>query len=267
MNKELINWLDKRLKESKTATIAFTGGLGSGKSYSCLSAADDWYRYKFNEGFPIENCSFKLSTFFDKILGGKLREGEIIILEETGALIPSKEFMNKINRAFGYYMQTFRALQVFVFFNLPVFKLMDSSTRILINANFITQGIDKTKNLCEVKPFFHQLNQQSGKIYPKYLRKSISNGGVRFRKRINKFYFKLPNKELRDSYEKKKQEFLKEYGEKVALQIEEQYKVKISYPHKCIRCDYQWTSAVEIPTACPHCRVRKWNMPLLVQNA
>jgi hypothetical protein len=87
-------------------------------------------------------------------------------------------------------MQTFRALRIFVIFNLPVFELMDKGTRILINCNFITQGIDYTKKVVQVKPFFHQLNQQTGKIYPKYLRRKIVRKNYSFTERIDRLYFR-----------------------------------------------------------------------------
>jgi len=194
----------------------------------------------------------------DRLNNGNLEKGEVLILEETGVHIGSRDFMRKINKAFNYYMQSFRALQIFVIFNLPVFELMDKATRILVNCNFITQGIDYTKKISEVKPFFHQLNQQTGKIYPKYLRRRVIQGNYVFTEKIERLYFKMPRKELREAYEKKKKVFLQKLGRTIAEDIKPKIKLERRHLHKCVKCKHEWKSYQESPRQCPICQTRRW---------
>jgi len=262
----LMRYIDNRIKKFKTATLALTGNLGTGKSYTCLRIAELWYKYHFNEEFPIKNVCFDVISAIELLNSGELRKGEIIILEEGGVLIHSKKFQSDVNIFFGFQMQTFRQEQIIVLFNCPVFDLMDKTTRILINANFITQRIDRENKLCIVKPLFNQLNQQSGKIYHHYLRVRGKSHGYSMNIPIKRMEFGLPSLKLREEYEGKKKEFRKKLGERTLKKLKKE-EPKPKHPLKCNQCGYQWDAFVPDPRRCPDCHKRTWNKPKIEQNA
>lgn len=215
----LMRYIRGRLKRFKTTTIVLTGGLGTGKSYTCLRIAELWYKFNFNKEFPIENVCFDIGEAMKLLTSGKLKKGEIIIIEEAGVNINAKDFQSKVNRFFNFYMQAFRQKQVMVLFNCPVFDMIDKSTRILVNANFITQKIDRKRKLCIVKPFIHQLNQQTGKVYTKYLRVWANGTGYGFRSPIKNMEFSLPSEKLVGEYERKKERFLDQLGDDTYMMV------------------------------------------------
>jgi hypothetical protein len=102
--------------------------------------------------------------------------------------------------------------------NLPVLSMLNKSARLLLHNHMITTLIDHDTNTCKLKPFFHQLNQQTGKIYPKYIRVKI-NGKVR---KIERFNYGLPDKDLLEEYEKKKFKFVSDLNEDFVRKLDQQ---------------------------------------------
>jgi hypothetical protein len=215
-----MRWMRSRFEKQKTCTIFVTGNLGTGKSYTSISVAVEWYKYHFKKDFPVRNICFDIERAVELLNSNELQKGEMIILEEVGVSLSSKNWQSRANKFFNYYMQTFRQKQIFIVFNCPVFSMLDKSTRILINANFITQGIDYKKEVSQVKPLFLQLNQQSGKIYNRYLRAKKGNDyGYGFRKPIKIMEWAKPPENLLKEYEIMKSSFLSELGKDVHEEI------------------------------------------------
>jgi len=121
----LNKWFDNRISSNKNVLLSITGSTGSGKTYSCLNAGESWYAYKFNEDFPIDNVCFGLSILVKRIndlhKSGKLRKGDLFILEEAGANFGNLDFQNKLSKMFNYILQSFRSMNLIVIMNLPVF--------------------------------------------------------------------------------------------------------------------------------------------------
>jgi len=218
----LMNYLKKRIENNKNWLNVTTGSPGSGKSYADLRLAELWYKYYFNEEFPIKNCCFSIETLMRRFIEseeGELRKGELLILEEAGTLINAKDFQNRINKLFNFYMQSFRCRNLLLIFNLPLMSMLDKSTRLLVHSHFVTSKIIKTKKICQIKPFFTQINQDTGKVYRKYLRVSEIEGKYYYKKPVKLMTFKLPSKKLRQQYEIKKELFVKELAEKILFTI------------------------------------------------
>lgn len=202
---EIFNkWLENRFNKNKNVLSAITGATGSGKSYQDLRRAELWYRYKFNEQFPSKNICFSVGEAMKRLTQEDLRKGEIIILEEAGVNIGSLDFQNKISKLFGYVLQSFRSMNVGIFFNLPYLSMLNKSARMLIHIHFVTSGIDHNKKLAKSKGYFIQINQDTGKVYRKYLRVK-HNERVQVIKRFN---YKIPSDYLINSYEHKKNKFV-----------------------------------------------------------
>lgn len=196
-------WVGARFRRNKNILGATTGPTGSGKSYQDLRKAELWYEYKFKKPFPPENICFNIEQLIQRL--PKVKKRELLIFEESGAGMGSLDFQNKIAKTFGYVLQSFRSMNVGILFNLPYLSMLNKTARLLLHYHFVTYGIDPNTKKAKCKPFFVQVNQKTGKAYEKYLRCRINNKS----KTIKRLSWSLPSEELRNAYEKKKEEFLK----------------------------------------------------------
>lgn len=203
---EIINkWIYSRMiKNNKNILTATTGPTGSGKSYQDLRKAELWYREFFNKDFPVENICFSVEDIINRISSGELKKGEILIFEEAGANLGSLDFQNKLSKMFTYVLQTFRSLNIGIFFNLPYLSMLNKQARMLIHAHFVTNGIHHETGVSKCRGYFLQINQSTGKVYNKNLR--VKKNGVAVP--IKSFSYRMPSKELCEAYEKKKYDFI-----------------------------------------------------------
>lgn len=215
-------WLDNRFKANKNVLGVCSGATGSGKSYQDLRRAELWYQYRFKEPFPPENICFSIGHLMRRLRDGVLRKGELLIFEEAGASFGSLDFHNKVQKVFGYVLQSFRSLNIGVLFNLPYLTMMNKTGRTLIHYHFQTTTINPTTKVSKCKPFFRQVNQSTGKVYEKYLRVRV-NGKPR---KITRLNWSLPSESLRNSYEKKKKKFLIGLTEEFVMDLDEKEKEK-----------------------------------------
>ena len=221
-----LRWLDSRMiRQNKNVLGVELGGTGSGKSYRDLRKAELWYDYHFKEKFPVENICFGVLSVMERISSGELRKGEVIIFEEAGANLGNLDFQNRMSKMFTYVLQSFRSMNIAIFFNLPYLSMLNKSARMLMHYSFESNGVDYKNNTNSCRPFFHQVNQKTGKIYPKFP-KITHKGKVG---KIKEFTFSIPSKYLIDAYEKKKEDYLsestKEYTDKMR-EIEQKEKPK-----------------------------------------
>jgi len=209
-------WLRSRLITNNQNVLGVElGATGSGKSYRDLRKAELWYKFYFNQKFPVENICFGVSQVMERISSGKLRRGEVIIFEEAGANLGSLDFQTKISKMFTYVLQSFRSMNIAIFFNLPYFSMLNKQARMLMHYSSESVSIDHKQKLNKCKFFRHQVAQKTGKVY-------THSPKIRFRgakKKIKVFSYSLPSQYLIDAYEQKKKEYLetstKEYHEKI----------------------------------------------------
>ncbi len=214
-------WLRSRLINNNQNVLGVElGATGSGKSYRDLRKAELWYKFQFNEPVPIDNICFGILNVMKRIKylsEVKKRKGEIIIFEEAGANLGNLDFQNRICKMFTYVLQSFRSFNIAIFFNLPFFTMLNKSARMLMHYSFESAGIDRKKKINKCRPFFHQVNQKSGKIYKKFPK--TRKGGRKTK--IKGFEFQMPSKYLKDAYESKKQEYLLTTTDEYIAKMEE----------------------------------------------
>lgn len=202
---EILNkWMNSRLKRNKNVMIVTSGTTGSGKSYSDHRIAEVWYKYYFGEKYPLNHTCFSIGELMKLLSSEKIRKGDLFILEEAGTNLNSLDFQNRTSKLFSFILQSFRSMNIILIFNLPVLNMLNKSARLLIHAHFIMQKINFENNTSAFKPLFHQLNQQRGKSYWKYMRVKF-NGKTTAIKRLN---YSIPSEEIINDYEKKKFKFV-----------------------------------------------------------
>jgi hypothetical protein len=235
-------WLDSKLiKNNKNVMGAELGPTGSGKSYRDLRKAELWYNYHFHDKVPEKNICFGIHDIMRLLAEGKLRKGEIIIFEEAGVNLGSLDFQQEVAKMMTYVMQSFRSMNIGIFFNLPYLSMLNKSARMLLHYSFESAGIDPDTKINMCKPKFHQVNQDTGKIYKKYPIINV-NGTTR---KIKRFSFAMPSQYLIDAYEKKKADYLKSLTQDFSKRLDEieakKNGVKIDYPTELeYECYHLW---------------------------
>jgi len=211
-------WLENRFKKNKNGLLAVTGMTGSGKSYTSIRICELWYQYKFQKPFPVEtHVCFSVGELMKMLSSDKMKKGEILILEEAGTSLNSLDYQNKVSKLFSFILQSFRSMNVGLIFTLPVLTMLNKSARLLLHAHFVTAGIDYYLETAKIKPLFHQLNQEKGKSYWKFMRTKVNGRIVT----LERFNYKIPSKDLRVLYENKKKKFVYDLAEDFSRQLDE----------------------------------------------
>lgn len=199
-----IKWLDARFNENKNILGVELGATGSGKSYRDLRKMELWYKYKFKSKVPEENICFSVLEIMNLLNSGKLRKGELLMFEEAGVNLGSLDFQNKISKMMTYVLQSFRSMNIGILFNLPNLSMLNKQARLLLHYYGESMGIDykNETNTCKFKVI--QVNQVSGKPYPKY--PVVKQCGKYVK--VKRFVFTMPSPYLTEIYERKKSQFL-----------------------------------------------------------
>jgi len=231
------NWIYNRLfRLNKNVIVCTTGGTGSGKSYQDLRRIEIHYKTHFAKKFPdinkriSENICFTLKDLSDRLTSNDLLKGEVLICEEMGVNLNNLDFQSKTAKIFNYVLQSFRSKNIGLFMNLPVFTMMNKSARLLTHFHFVMVGVSRGDKISTSKGKYLQLNQESGKVYSKYLKIKV-NGVSR---KIKRYNYHLPGKELIEIYEKKKDDFVNEQTKKLNEHLEDKDNRDITFRMKTI---------------------------------
>ena len=144
--------LDMVFKKNRNCLIIITGDTGTGKSYLALKLAQE-----LDPTFTPENISERVvchpKQFIDLVVNKKdeLKTGSVIVMDEAGVSMASREWYSYNNKALDYILQTFRYQKLIVIFTVPNMSFVDSHARRLFNFYIETIGINFSKKLSKCK--------------------------------------------------------------------------------------------------------------------
>lgn len=191
---------------------AIIGPTGSGKSWSGLSFLEN-----LNPGVDVfQNVCFKARTFMERLNDENLKKGTTLLWDEVGIDLNAKEWQNLINKVIAKVLQTFRRQNLNVFFTVPFLSFIGSDTRKLLHAFIKTRSIDKETKETVIKPYLIQVNEETGKMYRKYLRVVVPGKGVTA---VRSIRMPKPSEILVNRYEEAKKKFTVELNKTVLEQI------------------------------------------------
>jgi len=127
----------------------------------------------------------------------------------------------------NYLLQTFRHRNFCLIFTAPYGDFIDTATRKLFHAEFETDGINRTKGTCAIKPKMLQYNAELKKWYKKYLKVIKDQSGMT---KIRRWAVPKPSKEIIDKYERKKLRFTNELNTDLEATIKKLKAKKESMP-------------------------------------
>lgn len=177
------------------------GETGIGKSYVALRLGEI-----IDKNFSVDNVVFTPAEFSKLLEAGTLKPGSVIIFDEAGVGMSSKEWATRSNKLISNITQTFRTNRLIVLFTLPSGRYLDSSIRNIFHAIIEPLGVEPgtTKNAFKLLKI--EQNYRQNKTYYPYYRFKDSKTG-RFYKyaiiRIGK-----PTDKLCEAYEKKRGSYL-----------------------------------------------------------
>lgn len=212
----LIQYIHERIRENKNVLLLVTGETGGGKSYIAIRLGEILNPHRFN----INRVVFTPEDFMALINSGRLEKGDVIVFDEAGVGIPSKEWYEISNRLMMYVLQTFRIKNLIVIFTTPSISFIDNDSRKLLHGVIepYPGGIDFQTNTNKAKFLKIQHNSRYNKNYYKRL---IVDGV-----RVNPIYFSIPSENIRIPYEAKKEIYINKLNQKAEDLILQKAKTK-----------------------------------------
>lgn len=206
-----IKYIRYRIRRNKNFLCMIAGSTGSGKSWTALSIGE-----MLDPDFCIERVIFRGKELMNLINSGKLKKGSVIIWDEAGIDLSSRNWQSVTNKMLNYLLQTFRHKCFILFFTCPYMDFLDSQSRKLFHAEFTTLSINVNSEKVKIKPLLIQYNAKNGKFYYKFLRVIPKGEGVR---PIKWWEVPAPSKELIEAYESKKGAFTKSLNEQIETEL------------------------------------------------
>lgn len=238
----IIRQILERLHDlNKNWLVVILGPTGSGKSWASLRLAE-----LIDKEFGIENVAFGIEELLN-ILNRGVRQGQCIVMEETGISASNRQWQSQSNRIMNFIAQSFRSQNLAVIFNTPNFNFIDSQLRSLFHGMVKTQFIEKKNSLCIVKIYELKIDEETGKQYKYFY---SDDDGVK----IELVGIGKPSNKLIVGYEKRKKEFVEGIQKDADKNIKKEKKKEIlKIPNAtCQRCGYMWSTNAMKPR-CPGC--------------
>src|SRR3990167_991938 len=205
------------------------GATGSGKSWLAIRLAE-----LLDSQFNKDNIVFAADSFLEFVQSYRMRKGSVIVWDEAGVSLSSRQSMTRINKAIGFYLQSFRSRNTALIFTLPSLAMLDRQARQLAHVILETKRIDRQHNECIFKWLEVSTNPRSGKIYQKYPRIRKPDGIMQ---KVIQVRVGVPSLKLRRDYEKKKADFLDNLAKTLHFKMTN-IDVKAEARNRSFRTDY-----------------------------
>ncbi len=180
----------------------------SGKSYSAITLAEDIDPY-----FNVDRIVFHPKEFVS-LLDVGLPKGSVIIWEEVGVSLSSRDWYREQNKIISSLFETFRRHNLILIMTVPNVKFIDSRIRAMIHG--FAEMIDPTftgSKFGWLKYFHVIVDQRSGKIRHRYPRIRDNEGKIQIMQGntsdSGNMHFNLPSEDIIVPYEIKKLAFVK----------------------------------------------------------
>lgn len=201
MKHPVLRMLTERVKSNRNWMALIQGETGVGKSYVALRLGQI-----IDKNFSVDNVVFTPKEFAALLDSERLKAGSVIVFDEGGVGISSRDWATYSNRLISNITQTFRTKRLIVLFTLPNGRFLDSSVRNLFHALIEPIGVSPNTNTNAFKLLKIEQNYRQNKTYYSYYRFKDEKTG-RFYKyaimRIGK-----PTDDLCKEYEDKRRDYL-----------------------------------------------------------
>jgi len=198
----LSSYAKKRIMDNQNYIILIVGPTGSGKSYTAIELARD-----IDPTFTAERIVFSPVDFI-KLTKSGLEPGSVILWDEVGVAVSSRDWWTIQNKMIAFILETFRRDRVILIMTTPNISFIDKKIRALIHG--FAETIDKTftGKFGFVKYFHIVVNLREGRMMYRYPRIRDKYGRIRVIQAKSSLSgnmkFNKPPEELTIPYEMKK---------------------------------------------------------------
>jgi len=201
----------KSLEKGENFVGILTGKTRSGKSFSALRLC-----YEIDPNFTVDNVVFSTKEFMELLDSGKLKRGSMILWDEAGVGISSREWYSLLNKSLNYVLQTWGHQNIGLILTVPDFSMVDSQTRKLVNMYFKTIKLLRDENKAVLKCYYltPMEKNESKTVRPRY----TINGK---KLDIEYIHIKKPSTKMINSYLKKKESFTSNLNRDVIFEIKQ----------------------------------------------
>lgn len=126
--------------------IMFVGAGGSGKSWAALRIA-----YEIDPKFKIDNVVFNYDQFLKLVNSDRLRAGSVMIWDEVGTGVSTRNFYTEQNKAISNIFQIIRHRNLAIIFTAPDLKFLDSHPRSMLSNIVEMKNINRNNGYSEVR--------------------------------------------------------------------------------------------------------------------
>jgi ABC-type dipeptide/oligopeptide/nickel transport system ATPase component len=197
----VLRMITQRIKTNKNWMVLIQGETGCGKSYVALRLGEI-----IDKNFSINNVVFTPQEFSSLLASGNLKAGSVVIFDEAGVGMSSKEWATRSNKLISNITQTFRTNRLVVIFTLPSGKFLDSSIKYVFHALIEPLGVQEGTNQNAFKLLKIEQNYRQNKTYYPYYRFKDDKTGRFFKYAIIRIG--KPTDKLCDEYEDKRGSYL-----------------------------------------------------------
>ncbi len=215
----IVTLTKKRIKLNLNMFCIFTGKLGSGKTWSGISYAqelDDDFNVDKQVVFDFRSC---MGLINDEWFRNK--KIKVILWDEPQISISNRSWQSQINRLVNYLISTFRHQNIVLIMCAPYKDFLDVQTMKLLHWEFQCSSIDRKKKQCIVYLKWQQYNPQKKKTYPHPL--FILNKNNK-QVQVNIWCVDKPSKESIKVYEKNKTTFTAQLNQSIQKTLDDMEK-------------------------------------------
>jgi len=192
--------------EDSNVVFTFVGDPGDGKSWASLRCAEI-----IDPDFSIEQVAFDIVEFMRLVMDDSLDQGQPIILEEGSVEAGAYDWHSASNDVFRKVLDTWRHQNRMAIINLPNFQALEKGARRRTDAIIEMQEAKPWKGYSQAKfkeVHYNNISDHFTTPFP------ILEGKKRKFIRFNE-----PSEELREAYEKRKEEYTSELNEELLEQL------------------------------------------------
>ena len=193
----------RRIAADLNVIIGIVGGPGTGKSSLAIRIAEI-LRDKYGMNFSVDNVFFDPAEFIEALS----QRHSVVILDEAGVAINSRNFMKDLNKAINFAVQTTRFKNSVMIFVAPHIQFIDKAVRTLIMHIWRAEAFYSNGQFVRlVKPFFVSTDYVHDiiKIVPATY--TVNGKGVQ---EYPWMQFNTPNEKLWREYLEKKEKWFEE---------------------------------------------------------
>ena len=195
----LVNHVVDRRRKGLYSLILVHGLPGTGKSSQCFRLKE-----LIQKEFPNMSLKFNIVEKLHELASftQESKEDElcICIIEELSTLFPARRAMATDNVDVLKILDTCRKKKIIILANAPIWTSIDSHIRMMGNVYIETIKVYKGEGVVISRFYRLQTNPQSGKTY--------THSFLRNRKEVTRLYTLMPDLNVWNEYEKKKDKFM-----------------------------------------------------------